>query len=134
MGVHVCYYCGTKFDHIAGVVEHCQGKNQHNVLKYSSHLMSILVPWNTRLRYMKELYHMIYRKLVRAFVYRMIPFSFLTTSIRRGTTPRYWHTIDLDCWTYLSDFIAYKTSNEITFYLFPSTLKNIYESVNWIKT
>ena len=34
MGVHVCYYCGTEFDNIAGEVEHCQGKHQHNVLKY----------------------------------------------------------------------------------------------------
>ena len=34
-GVHVCcYYCGIKFDNIAGEVEHCQGKHQHNVLKY----------------------------------------------------------------------------------------------------
>ena len=34
MQMHVCYYCGIKFDNIAGVVEHCQGKHQHNVLKY----------------------------------------------------------------------------------------------------
>jgi hypothetical protein len=32
--VHVCYYCGIKFDNITGEVEHCQGKHQHNVLKY----------------------------------------------------------------------------------------------------
>jgi hypothetical protein len=34
MGMHVCYYCGTKFDHIACVVEHCLEKHQHNILKY----------------------------------------------------------------------------------------------------
>jgi hypothetical protein len=31
----VCYYCVTKFDNIAGVVEHCQEKKtQYNALKY----------------------------------------------------------------------------------------------------
>ena len=30
----MCYYYGTKFDHMACVVEHCQEKHQHNILKY----------------------------------------------------------------------------------------------------
>jgi hypothetical protein len=57
MGVHMCYYCGTKFDNIvADEVEHCQGKRQHNILKYRQLIHdehSGIMKY--QLRYMKEL-------------------------------------------------------------------------------